>query len=154
MKFEYFANNILYNILTCLTFKERYQFCITSKYLFYELFKKYQHQELFEIKLEDHLLIKIWNNIKFKMDLSRTNITDVSILGNIHTLRLVSCNNIEDVSMLGNVHTLNLSVTNITDVSMLGNVHTLNLFKCNNFKACLLICLFSVCLLSRSGRRR
>ena len=50
MKFEYFANNTINNILTCLKFNERYKFCITSKYLFYELFKKYKHQELFKIK--------------------------------------------------------------------------------------------------------
>ena len=59
-------------------------------------------------------------------------ITEVSMLGNVHTLDLSGCSNITDVSMLGNVHTLNLShCTGITDVSMLGNVHTLNLSWCS-----------------------
>ena len=53
-------------------------------------------------------------------------ITDVSSLGNAHTLNLFNCQGITDVSSLGNVHTLNLSNCHqITDVSSLGNVHTL-----------------------------
>ena len=55
-------------------------------------------------------------------------VTDVSMLDNVHTLDLSECDNVTDVSMLGNVHTLNLSYCyNVTDVSMLGNVHTLHL---------------------------
>ena len=53
-------------------------------------------------------------------------VTDVSMLGNVHTLDLSCCSNVRDVSMLGNVHTLNLSYcSKVTDVSMLGNVQTL-----------------------------
>ena len=76
-------------------------------------------------------------------------ITDVSALGNVHTLNLSRCDKIEDVSALGNVHTLDLSYcTKITDVSALGNVHTLDLYNCGkitdvsalgnvqNFSAC------------------
>ena len=60
-------------------------------------------------------------------------VTDVSMLGNVHTLDLIDCDNVTDVSMLGNGHTLNLSgCFNVTDVSMLGNVHTLNLSDCDN----------------------
>jgi len=56
-------------------------------------------------------------------------ITDVSALGNVHTLKLSECQGIRDVSALGGVHTHNLSNCNgITDVSALGGVHTLNLF--------------------------
>ena len=58
-------------------------------------------------------------------------VTDVSMLGNVHTLDLSCCSNVTDVSMLGNVHTLNLSYcSKVTDVSMLGNVHTLKRWKC------------------------
>ena len=142
MDFKQFSQNISFNILTCLKFKERYRFCITSKYLFNELFKKYKHQELIQIKFEDHPLTKIWKNIKFKMDLSKKkedkikklklesesesesefefesefeyeNITDVSMLGRVHTLDLSNCQNIRGVSMLGSVHTLKLLGTNI-----------------------------------------
>ena len=52
-------------------------------------------------------------------------ITDVSMLGNVHTLNLCGTK-VTDVSMLGNVHTLNLRYTQVTDVSMLGNVHIIN----------------------------
>ena len=66
-------------------------------------------------------------NTKAKLALtlsSKDNITDVSMLGNVHTLNLGGCGGITDVSMLGNVHALNLIFcTGITDVSMLGNVH-------------------------------
>ena len=59
------------------------------------------------------------------------NITDVSMLGNLHTLDMSYCENITDVSMLGNLHTLIMSYCeNITDVSMLGNLHTLDISGC------------------------
>jgi hypothetical protein len=35
-----------------------------------------------------------------------TGISDVSMLGNVHTLHLRGCRGISDVSMLGNVHEL------------------------------------------------
>ena len=60
-----------------------------------------------------------------------TGITDVSALGNVHTLYLRGCKGITDVSALGNVHSLDLKFCNgITDVSALGNVHSLNLSYC------------------------
>ena len=59
-------------------------------------------------------------------------VTDVSALGNVHTLNLSCCENVTDVSALGNVHTLDLSCTEVSDVSALGNVHTLNLSWCKN----------------------
>ena len=125
--------NISFNIMTCLSFKDRYNLCLTSKSLFETLFKKYQHNEIIEIKFEDYGLCDIWSNVKFKIDLQFSNITDVSMLGKVYSLNLFGCNNITDISMLGNVHTLDLShCSKITDVSMLGTVHTLNLYYCSN----------------------
>ena len=60
------------------------------------------------------------------LDLSDTKVTDVSALGNVHTLDL-SWTKVTDVSVLGGVHTLNLSCTEVTDVPALGKVHTLDL---------------------------
>jgi hypothetical protein len=68
---------------------------------------------------------------QLSLNLSDTNITDVSALGNVHTLKLSSCHNLTDVSALGNVHTLNLYNCRITDVGALGNVHTLDLSDTN-----------------------
>ena len=66
-------------------------------------------------------------------DLSFSDIKDVSMFRNVHTLNLTDCKNVTDVSMLGNVHTLSLrGCKNVTDVSALGNVHTLNLGNCCN----------------------
>jgi hypothetical protein len=53
---------------------------------------------------------------------------------NVHTLDLCRCEQITDVSMLGNVHSLDLSFSNITDVSALGNVYRLDLTCCDNIK--------------------
>ena len=65
------------------------------------------------------------------MNLSYTRMTDVSALGNVHTLNLSYCAGITDVSALGSVHTLNLmACRGIIDVSALGSVHTLNLRAC------------------------
>ena len=60
------------------------------------------------------------------LNLSGTQVTDVSALGSVHTLGL-SHTYVTDVSALGNVHTLNLRSTYVTDVSALGSVHTLDL---------------------------
>ena len=83
-----------------------------------------------------------------KLDLSfLTWVTNVSALGNVHTLDLSWCRRVTDVSALGNIHTLNLwGCTGVTDVSALGqgalaqscssqrelarNVHTLDLRGC------------------------
>jgi hypothetical protein len=71
-----------------------------------------------------------YKKILFMVDLGRTDVSDVSALGGVHTLDL-NRTNVEDVSMLGKVHTLNLERTNVEDVSMLGSVHTLNLRNTN-----------------------
>jgi hypothetical protein len=124
--------NIGFNVITCLSFKDRYNLCLTSKSLFETLFKIYQHNEIIKIKFEDYRLCDIWCNIKFRIDLRYSKIKDVSMLGNVHTLNLCWCSNITDVSMLGKVYSLILyNCLNIIDVSMLGTVHTLNLFWCN-----------------------
>ena len=60
------------------------------------------------------------------LDLSWTNVVDVSALGRVHTLRLIGTK-VVDVSALGSVHTLDLSYTEVVDVSALGGVHTLYL---------------------------
>jgi hypothetical protein len=54
----------------------------------------------------------------------------------VYELNLRECHQITDVSMLGNVHTLDLTCCcDITDVSALGNVHTLILpYHLNNNK--------------------
>ena len=69
---------------------------------------------------------------KLSIDLSCSDIKDVSMFRNVHTLNLTDCKNVTDVSMLGNVHTLSLrGCKNVTDVSMLGNVHTLDVRFCS-----------------------
>ncbi len=67
-------------------------------------------------------------NIKFHLNLSGTNVTDVSALGKVHTLD-IGYTQVTDVSALGKVHTLNLHRTNVTDASALGKVHALNLIE-------------------------
>lgn len=68
------------------------------------------------------------------LDLSYTDIDDVSFFGHVHLLILRSCKNIKDVSALSNVHTLDLSYTNISDVTPLKKVHTLNIAGCSNIR--------------------
>ena len=59
-------------------------------------------------------------------------LVDVSALGTAHTLFLSWCSQLVDVSALGTVHTLNLShCRHIVDVSALGSVHSLNLSWCS-----------------------
>jgi Leucine-rich repeat (LRR) protein len=101
-------------------------------YITYKLTKEYSLLYYDDVLFRNRVLHKIFNpNKQLHLNLSYCDITDVSALGNVHTLNLCGCN-ITDVSALGNVHDLNLSwCDNITDVSSLGNVHTLNLSLCN-----------------------
>jgi hypothetical protein len=113
-------------------------------------FLKYK-KEFYIYNLNNKMSIKYYEDINFrnkitasdrmlnlnkqlKLNLSRCyKITDVSELGNVHTLFLIDCDNITDISALGNVHTLNLYNCNkITDISALCNVHTLILSNCYN----------------------
>jgi len=84
------------------------------------------------IRLQIEALV---NNPRAQISLNLTycyRLSDVSALGNVHTLDLRYCDAISDASALGNVHTLNLRDCNaISDVSALGNVHTLNLSGCS-----------------------
>jgi Leucine-rich repeat (LRR) protein len=86
-----------------------------------------------DVLFRNKVLHKIFNPTKqLYLNLSENNkITDVSLLGNVHTLKLSFCEKITDVSALGNVHTLELMYCkNINDFSALINVHTLNLCGC------------------------
>ena len=50
--------NIVYNVMSCLKFTDKYNLCITNKDYFENKFKKYKHQELIEIEFKNHLLTK------------------------------------------------------------------------------------------------
>ena len=79
---------------------------------------------------DQNILHKYINSYKkVTLDLSYCRkITDVSMLGSVHTLNLSWCENITDVSTLGSVHTLNIrGCSDITDTSMLTGV--VNLYK-------------------------
>jgi hypothetical protein len=92
--------------------------------------KDTEHHKLIKIdNFKDFEKVPKWVNINYYIH--NTEITDVSALGNVHTLNL-SSTGVTDVSALGNVHNLNLrNCQGVTDVSALGNVHTLILRRCN-----------------------
>ena len=60
------------------------------------------------------------------LNLFQSTMSDVSLLGNVHTLGLAHAN-VQDVSALCNVHWLDLSGTKVTNVCALGNVYALHL---------------------------
>ena len=104
-----------------------------KQYITYKLNNKYSLMYYDDVLFRNRVLNKIFNPYKqLHLDLSDCNeITDVSVLGNVHTLNLRNCYTITDVSELGNVHTLDLfRCYQITDVSALGNVHNLDLTYC------------------------
>jgi hypothetical protein len=73
------------------------------------------------------------HGLKFALDLSFSNITDVSDLRYVHTVNLTGCHNITDVSPLRGVHTVDLTgCRNLTDISALRGVHTVDLTGCRN----------------------
>jgi hypothetical protein len=65
------------------------------------------------------------------INLSGSNIKDVSLLKNAIRINLSLCYNVTDVSMLKNVKELDISFcSNITDISALGNVAKLSIHHC------------------------
>ena len=111
-------------------------FASLKQYINYKLNDDYSFTYYDNISFRNIVLSKIYNPYKqLRLNLSWCNISDVSTLGNVHTLKLNRCDNIEDVSALGNVHTLDLSgCDNIEDVSALGKVHNLDLSYCKKIK--------------------
>ena len=72
---------------------------------------------------------------RISLDLSYTDITDVSMLGHLEELYLKDCRNLEDVSALGNLKKLNvMCCENITDVSALSKVKKLVLRGCSKIR--------------------
>ena len=100
------------------------------KLKYYYFSKKNSLQYCNDINFREYISSIIQPN-KISLNLDRTNISDVSMLGDIYELDLTHCYKIQDVSMLGNLHKLNLlGCENIKDISMLGNIHTLILTCC------------------------
>jgi hypothetical protein len=76
------------------------------KLKYYKLNKKYSFEYYnnidFKNKIDSKILLK---NKQLSLNLSFCNITDISMLGELHTLNLCVCENIIDISMLGNLKT-------------------------------------------------
>ena len=72
------------------------------------------------------------------LDLGFTKVTDVSALGNVHKLDLLGCDNVSDISALGNVHILDLRYTRVKDKICIccknANANTLKLWRCRYVK--------------------
>jgi hypothetical protein len=154
MAFVNLPDELIYVITEQVKARDIVSLSCISKRLNY-ICKDTKCNDLYEVKTMEEA-IKAYNfnkNIKLKIDLHSTDISEfytlsnfhtlnfcmckklknVYNLGHVHTLNLSSCEGISDVSMLGGVYDLNLSWCHrVTDVSMLGNVHTLNLswFQC------------------------
>lgn len=80
-------------------------------------------------------LLAVIGKVKNKnlfIDISSSNIEDISVLADINTLDISACHNIKNVSALENVYDLTLDrCENVRDIGMLGNVHTLSLIECD-----------------------
>jgi hypothetical protein len=78
---------------------------------FYTIETKYENSDVIEefVSLKINSILSFNKNIKLKLDLSESNITNVSNLVNLYELNLSNCDDISDVSKLGNLHTLDLS---------------------------------------------
>ena len=103
--------------LSFLSFKETFNVSLVCK-LFNKWWVNWSCQEV--IKIKDINIVDRYKYFKFSLDLSGTNITDISKFDvkNLHTLYL-SGTKITDISKFDvkNLHTLSLSETNITDIS-------------------------------------
>ena len=129
----YFCNKFLYELkLIHYNFKTRYSLKYCRDIDFQTKINSRIRYKKYQLNLDFYACEKITNadilkiNTAHVLDLSSTEISNVSSLTNVHTLHLHHCKKITDVSALNMVHTLDLTSTRVTDVSALGNVHTLN----------------------------
>ena len=129
-------SNSLYNALNTYIVSQRFH-CLTREYSNreYILFPSNKYNLLTKHFRCKNLRIKIYyrhylNDLDLSnvhtLNLRKTDVEDVSMLGGVHTLYL-SGTKVKDVSMLGGVGILDLTCTKVKDVSMLDGVHTLNL---------------------------
>ena len=85
---------------------------ITLVDVLYKIIRKIPFKNILRKKLlkNNVFMFKFYTrNVQCSLVLHGSDITDVSMLGNVHTLDLRGCKEITDVSALGNVHTLDLS---------------------------------------------
>ena len=171
---NYIENNVIHNILSNLIFKERYLFGLTCNKLFNNGFMQYKHEGLIKIRHNEYKKCDKYPNINFKIEICNstncecnelydndesnlsciTDVPNVSIYKNVHTLILKNCNGryqvhntllkyelidilskckITDISSLKNVKDITLKYCNfITDISSLRNVNRLNIIGCKN----------------------
>ena len=127
----YLKNRIYYNLNFCYSLCFYYNYMNFRNYLINNLIKPNKQLSLNLKECCNITNTSVLNNVhSLNLSCCENIIIDTIVLENIHTLNLSSCN-IKDVSSLANVHTLNLSnCRNITDISSLGNVHTLHLSHC------------------------
>jgi hypothetical protein len=64
------------------------------------------------------------------INLSYSDISDVTPLSSVHTLSLYKCMNVTDISALNKVQELNISYTNITNIDCLTEVQVLYIYGC------------------------
>ena len=108
---DLFTNPDLFNVIGEYTHLQ--SLCDTCSMLFtfkqyirYKLNEEYSIIYYNDISFRNRLLTKIFNpNKQLHLDLNNCDVTDVSMLGNVHTLDL-NCCDVTDVSALGNVQTL------------------------------------------------
>ena len=98
------------------------------RFLCYLKLKKNKSREYLESKnFREYIISRVTDpskHISLNLIWCSIRITDVSSLGNVHTLDLSYCTGITDVSSLRNVHTLYLSdCEKISDMGSLGNVN-------------------------------
>ncbi len=80
-------------------------FATLKKYINYKLNREYSLIFFDDILFRNRVLNRIFNpNKQLYLDLSHSNITDVSALRKVYELNLSYCKNITNVSLLGNVH--------------------------------------------------
>jgi hypothetical protein len=122
--------------------KDHFYWKLNKKYsLIYYNSSPYRERIRLLIKTKRQLSLNLYHNSEVvdvsvladihTLDLSYCdNITDVSLLGGVYKLDLSDCKRVVNVSTLGQVHDLNLGYSNVVDVSALGGVHKLDLSCC------------------------
>ena len=136
MTFVNLPDELIYVITEQVKARDIVSLSCISKRLNY-ICKDTNCDDLYEVKTMEEAK-KAYNfnkNIKLKIDLFATDISEVDTLSNLHTLNFCMCKKLKNVYNLGHVHTLNLSYCEgITDISNLGNVCKLTTIHCKNIK--------------------
>ena len=146
--FKHCEQNVLFKIASSLNFQDRYNFCLSYKLTYNNIFKKYQHPEVISIEYWEHENIDKFPNVKFKCHIAVVTNKYLSpyrlSVRRISLLSIQKQNNI--IKKLIKLHRIQIIETRLKDFSIFKNTHNVTIIR--DTTLCDLSCFINVDILT------